>query len=170
MKYIIQDYKAITGGKGILENLKTCIKAEFLAVFVFRLYSALYWIKPLRPISYFFYQVSKILFSVDIHPMAKIGPGFVIAHLGSIVIGGHSVVGNNVSVNSCVTLGEARLGEGMPKVENNCYISTGAKLLGNIVVKEGSVIGANAVVVKSFDEAGTIVGIPAILKKNKCLL
>lgn len=146
------------------KRVKTFLRAEFWAVFAFRVYSSLYSIGILKMLGYMSYQISKLIFNMDIHPKAKIGNGFAIAHLGGIVIGGHAIMGNNCTINSCITLGEARPGEGMPTVGNHCYISTGAKLLGAITIQDNSIVGANAVVVSSFDKSGTIIGIPAKLR------
>lgn len=144
-------------------RLKTLLRAEYWAVLSTRLISSLYNNRIFKIIGYLLYQISKIIFNIDIHPKAKIGNGFVIAHLGGIVIGGHTIMGDNCTVNSCITLGEARPGQGMPIIGSNCYISTGAKVLGAITIHDNSIVGANAVVVTSFDKPGTIVGIPAKL-------
>ena len=49
-----------------------------------------------------------------------------------------------------------------PRIGNNVDMGVGAKVLGGIPIADDIKIGANAVVTKSFNEAGiTIVGIPA---------
>ena len=49
-----------------------------------------------------------------------------------------------------------------PRIGDNVYIGPGAKLYGPIVVGDNCVIGANAVLTKSFPEAGLILaGVPA---------
>ena len=47
------------------------------------------------------------------------------------------------------------------------WIGPGAKLYGDIKIATGCAIGANAVVNKSFNERGTIVGVPARMINNK---
>jgi serine acetyltransferase len=58
-------------------------------------------------LGFIMYQRAKRLYHADISPSAIIGPGFQISHLGGIVIGGHVTIGSKVSINSCVTIGEA---------------------------------------------------------------
>lgn len=50
----------------------------------------------------------------------------------------------------------------MPVIGDNCFICTGAKILGAVHLGNNVVVGANAVVVKSFlDDNVTIAGVPA---------
>ena len=49
-----------------------------------------------------------------------------------------------------------------PKIGNNVFIATGAKIIGNITIADGVAIGANAVVVKDILEPNTSWGgVPA---------
>ena len=108
------------------------------------------------------------IFSVDIHPMAKIGKGIMIDHAHSIVIGETAVVGDNVSMLHSVTLGGTGKDKGdrHPKVGNNVLIGAGAKILGNIKIGDNSRVGAGSVVLKSVPSGCTVVGVPA--KTVKC--
>lgn len=52
--------------------------------------------------------------------------------------------------------------DGFPIIGNNVDIGVGAKIIGPVRIADDIRIGANAVVVNSFDEPGiTIVGVPA---------
>ncbi len=51
--------------------------------------------------------------------------------------------------------------EQMPVLKDFVYVSTGAKLLGGIVIGERCIVGANSVVINSFNQDSVIVGIPA---------
>jgi serine O-acetyltransferase len=137
--------------------------SEYGAVFRYRIYNKLSKSKYrlVRITGYILWEKAKRKYGIDIHPVTNIGKGFQILHLGNIVIGGKVIVGDYVKVNSGVTLGEKHPGGGMPIVGNNVYIGTGAKLLGNIYIGDGSIIGANAVVTESFSDKSIIVGIPA---------
>jgi serine O-acetyltransferase len=56
---------------------------------------------------------------------------------------------------------------GVPLIENNCFIGTGAKLLGHITVGPDAIVGANAVVLIDVPERSCAAGIPAkIVKTN----
>lgn len=83
-----------------------------------------------------------------------IGSGSKIAYRGmSVVIHKDSKIGKNCIIGTCVTIGgnkkPSTIGMGgVPIIEDNCYIATGAKILGKIIIGEGSFIGANAVVTR----------------------
>jgi serine O-acetyltransferase len=48
-----------------------------------------------------------------------------------------------------------------PKLGNNVFVGTGAKLLGPIQVGSGANIGANAVVIHDVEPNTSVVGVPA---------
>jgi serine O-acetyltransferase len=99
---------------------------------------------------------------VEIHPAAKLGPGFFIDHGMGVVIGETAEVGADVTVYQGVTLGGTGFvtGKRHPTVEDNVTIGSGAKLLGPITVGHGSKIGANTVVIHNVPPNSTVVGIP----------
>jgi serine O-acetyltransferase len=91
---------------------------------------------------------------IDIHPGARIGPGFFIDHGTGVVIGETCVIGSNVRIYQAVTLGAKRftsdaeglLHKGLPRhpvVEDDVVIYAGASVLGRITIGRGSVIGGN---------------------------
>lgn len=85
-----------------------------------------------------------------------------IAHYGSIVVNSTAQIGNNCRIHSCVNIGVQKDGSRAPIIGDNCYIGPGAKIFGDIVIGNNTTIGANAVVCKSFEGNGTLVGVPAI--------
>lgn len=97
------------------------------------------------------------------------GPGVAIVHYGLLVINPTTRIGRNCRVHAGVNIGgaayfvdsaEAHLHS--PRIGDNVYIGPGAKLYGPIVIGDNCVIGANAVVTRSFEEAGlTLAGVPA---------
>ena len=98
------------------------------------------------------------------------GPGLSIAHRGTIVVNGGARIGANCRIHVDVNIGtEAGKSDSAPTIGDNCYIGPGAKIFGPIEIGSGSVIGANAVVNKSFPGGNqTLGGIPAkvISQKN----
>ncbi|MBQ5951110.1 MAG: hypothetical protein IJL66_03045 [Lachnospiraceae bacterium] len=70
-------------------------------------------------------------------------------------------VGENCWINQQVTVGY-RDQTKAPVIGNNVMITCGAKVLGNITVGDGAVIGANAVVVKDVEPGAVMGGIPAV--------
>lgn len=95
-------------------------------------------------------------------PINVFGPGLSIAHSGAIVVNSAAKVGKNCRLHECVNIGATNGSAAAPQIGNNVFIGSGAKIIGNISVADDVAIGANAVVVKSIDEAGvTYGGIPA---------
>ena len=107
-------------------------------------------------------RISEV-FAVDIHPAASIGKGILIDHATSVIIGETAVVGDDVSMLHEVTLGGTgkESGDRHPKVGNGVLIGAGAKILGNIIIGEGSKIAAGSVVLKEVPPHSTVAGIPA---------
>jgi len=112
-----------------------------------------------------FYLQSRIseLFSVDIHPAARIGSGVFIDHAHGIVIGETAVVEDDVSMLHSVTLGGTGKdrGDRHPKIRRGVLIGAGAKVLGNIEVGEEARIAAGSVVLASVPARCTVAGVPA---------
>ena len=94
-------------------------------------------------------QYSRV-FSVDIHPAAKIGREIMFDHGSGIVIGETAEIGDNGSLLHNVTLGGSgkETGDRHPKVGRGVMIGAGAKILGNIVVGDCARIAAGSVVLK----------------------
>ena len=91
----------------------------------------------------------------------EIGGGLYIQHGFATMIAARSI-GENCWINQQVTVGYTS--KGCPVIGNNVMITCGAKVLGDITVGDGAIIGANAVVVKSNpDNAITLAGVPAKL-------
>lgn len=97
------------------------------------------------------------------------GPGVAIVHYGLLVIDPTTRIGKNCRIHMGAHIGGAAMfvpaGEEhkySPRIGDNVYIGPGAKLYGPIRIGDNCVIGANAVVTKSFEEAGlTLAGVPA---------
>lgn len=88
--------------------------------------------------------------------------GLVIHHNGNIVINGGAKIGKNCKLHGDNCFGNSKAGSSMPKLGDNVDIGVGAKILGDVTIANGIIIGANAVVTKSFIEENiTIAGVPA---------
>jgi serine O-acetyltransferase len=97
-------------------------------------------------------------------PPNVFGPGLAIAHRGTIVVNDHARVGKNCRLHVCVNIGTSAGApdDVAPRIGDNVYIGPGAKIFGAIEIADDIVIGANAVVNRSFLEKGiTIAGVPA---------
>lgn len=88
--------------------------------------------------------------------------GLSLPHYGTIVISKQAKIGKNCRIHICVNIGASGGLSGAPKIGDNVYIGPGAKIFGDIHIGDNNYIGANAVVNKSFEETGIIIGgIPA---------
>ncbi|MFB9901245.1 serine O-acetyltransferase [Cerasicoccus arenae] len=112
-----------------------------------------------------FYLQSLIseVFTVDIHPAARIGSGILLDHATSFVAGETALIEDDVSILHEVTLGGTgkEKGDRHPKVRHGVLIGAGAKLLGNIEIGACAKIGAGSVVLSDIPPHSTAVGVPA---------
>ncbi len=123
------------------------------------------WQQDRKWMALFFQSRVSQLFSVDIHPAARMGRGIMLDHGTGIVIGETAVVEDDVSIMQDVTLGGTgkEAGDRHPKIRRGVLLSLGAKILGNIEIGEYSRVGAGSVVLKSIPAGCTAVGVPAKL-------
>lgn len=108
---------------------------------------------------------------IEIHPGATIGKNLFIDHGMGVVIGETAIIKDNVTLFHGVTLGGTgkEKGKRHPTVNDNAYIGSGAKILGNITIGKNAKIGANAIVLDDVDDDTTVVGIPKrkVIKNKK---
>ncbi|MFO7855904.1 MAG: serine O-acetyltransferase [Paracoccaceae bacterium] len=134
----------------------------FLAVQAYRVAHRL-WRTDRRDLAYVFQMRASEMFSIDIHPNARVGRGIMIDHAHAIVIGETATLGDNCSLLHSVTLGGTgkEHGDRHPKVGNGVLIGAGAKILGNIKVGSCSRIAAGSVVLQDVPSCKTVAGVPA---------
>ena len=95
-------------------------------------------------------------------PLNVFDSGLSIAHRGTIVVNGNSKIGKNCRIQESTTIGTTNGSNKAPKIGNNVFIGSGARIIGDIIIADEIAIGANAVVNKNFTEKGiTIAGVPA---------
>ncbi|MFG1342097.1 serine O-acetyltransferase EpsC [Xanthobacter autotrophicus] len=105
--------------------------------------------------------LSCILFSSEFALGAEVGGGLYVPHPFGIVVGA-AKLGRNVTLLQNVTIGrKSRRDSCDPVIGDRVAIYSGAALLGSITIGTGSVIGANAVVVKDVPPGATAIGVPA---------
>ncbi len=115
-------------------------------------------------------RISIVLNSIEISPKAKLAKSVVISHGLGTVIGQGVTIGDNVWIRQNVTIGqkysEIDSLNIYPTIKNNVQIGSGAVILGDIVVGENVIIGANSVVTKSIPDNCIVAGVPCkIIRK-----
>lgn len=162
MKNLRQDYRAykMNFWKATVGMLTL---STFWLVVMYRTASWLYSKKiPLVP--YMIKAAGVSLFSADISPAARIGPGFRIAHSVGIVIGPGVIAGENLELFQNATLGGRNREKNnvfFPILGDNVTIFTGAVVIGPIRIGDNVCIGANSVVIHDVKANVVVAGAPA---------
>lgn len=95
-------------------------------------------------------------------PPNVFGPGLSIAHIGTIAVNDKAIVGENCRIHEGVTIGATNGERKAAVIGDNCFIGSGAKIIGSVKIVNNVAIGAGTVVVKDFPQNTiTIAGVPA---------
>lgn len=94
------------------------------------------------------------------------GGGVRINHIGTIVVNPKARIGEWCDIHIGVNIGQDVYGN-VPIIGNDVYIGPGAKIFGNIEIGNNTMIGANAVVNKSFSDNVVLAGVPAKVMSEK---
>lgn len=100
-------------------------------------------------------------FDVSLHVFGK---GLCIVHWGSIVVSPKARVGEFCRIHPGTTIGEEK--DEAPVIGDRVYIGPGVRIIGGVRLGNDVVIGANAVVNKSFEDDSVLVGVPAAQTKR----
>jgi serine O-acetyltransferase len=107
-------------------------------------------------------------FACDMARRLTIGGGLFVPHPTGIVVGADVVIGRDVSLLHQVTIGRVRPEtHTAPRIGDGAYLSPGVKIMGEIAIGEGAMIGANSVVLKDIPAHSVAVGSPARIVKKK---
>ena len=171
-EYIKRDFQAVferdPAATSKLEVIFTY--PGFHAIFFHRISHAL-WKKGVPFLPRLLSHIVRMFTGIEIHPAAKIGPGFFIDHGMGVVIGETTEIGENCLLYQGVTLGGTgkEKGKRHPTLGNNVVVGAGAKVLGAIRIGNYVKIGANAVVLRSVPDYSIVVGVPGRVIKRKVL-
>jgi len=142
------------------------------SIIYYRVARALYLLpSPLRqivaPVRLVFKRLIQIITGTDISERADIGPGFFIAHNGTLVIGAGTKAGRNFFVRQGVTIGGDSFNTGHPQFGDNVMIGANAVVVGAVNIGSYVIIGANAVVTRDFPSDCVVAGVPAKIIPDK---
>jgi serine O-acetyltransferase len=153
------------------DSVRTLIRGllsqGFQALLVYRIFRWFYERRiPTQPLRFFVERFVEIITGISIPAQARIAKGLRIHHFGGIIVHSEAVIGENCTLYHGVTLGDLGGRGGVPRLGNRVLIGAGAKLIGEIVIEDDCVIGANAVVLVSVPAGCIAVGVPAVAKKS----
>lgn len=119
------------------------------------------WLAPQRPLYKVLNILAETVMKVSISPQAVVGNDVWLAPVGNIIIGVRARVGDGCFLHGYNTLGYMDNSDILPTVGNGVHVGPGAMLIGPITVPDNTVIGPNAVVVRTIPAAGAFAGAPA---------
>ncbi|MCE4266483.1 serine O-acetyltransferase [Rhodococcus sp. ACPA4] len=136
------------------------------AIWSHRIAHKLWAVPALRGPARVLSQLTRFATGIEIHPGATIGRRFFIDHGMGVVIGETAEIGNDVMLYHGVTLGGRSLEQVKrhPTLGDRVTVGAGAKILGPVLIGEGSAIGANAVVTRDVPADSIATGIPAVAR------
>jgi len=152
-----QDAEAAYAGDPAAQNLQEVVLAYpgFFGVAVYRIAHFLQSL-GIATLPRLFSEHAHEKTGIDIHPAATIGRSFFMDHGTGIVIGGTSVIADNVKIYQGVTLGALSVDKSLattkrhPTIEERVVIYAGATILGGeTIIGRNSVIGGNTWIVES---------------------
>lgn len=99
---------------------------------------------------------------------AKIDESVKFIHPVGLVIGADAIIEEHCTILHHVTIGTHFNcdDERMPRVKRNTMIGAGAKIIGDIVIGENCIVGANAVVTKSVPDNSVVTGANIVRKRD----
>ncbi|MBS6375007.1 MAG: hypothetical protein KH431_10425 [Erysipelotrichaceae bacterium] len=105
-------------------------------------------------------------YNIYIHAQATIDIGLRFGHANGVIIGRGVNIGKNCMIYQQVTIGTKQYEENIsldsyPTLENNCILYAGCKVIGPIHLEQGTIVGANAVLLQDTQKNGIYGGIPA---------
>ena len=102
---------------------------------------------------------------INIPSETHIDKGLFIGHLGRIVIHPEAKLGKNINLSAGITIGQANRGKmkGVPTIQDNVWIGTGAVIVGNITIGTDVIIAPNAFVNTDIPSHSIVIGNPAVI-------
>lgn len=114
--------------------------------------------KSLNPLWYAYklvYVFQLFILKIELPHSVVIGKNFFLAHPYGLVIGGNTIIGDNVKIGPWVVIGH-NFDKKNPVIGNNCYIAPHSCILGGISIGDNSIIGAGSIVTRDIQEGSVV--------------
>jgi serine O-acetyltransferase len=149
-----------TGGRAVLKTVLTNDSFPILLLWRLRRFALRFHVPLLNHLGR---RVQTVVFGIEIGKDVTLGHGIYFVHPIGIVVGGRAALGDRVKLMGSNTIGAARedVEEASPVLGSDVVVGCGARVLGDVHVGEGALIGANAVVLASVPARASAVGVPA---------
>lgn len=163
-KIFTQDLSRYSAKDSFAKSLKiVIISSGATAVLLYRI-QCFFYNHGCLLLAYATHRANLIFYGIDIVPGAQIGPGLRIEHPNGIVIGGKVRIGKNFTILQNVTLGtrhvdSANYDDKFPMIGDDVIIGCNSSVLGGVLVKNKSVIGAHSLVLKDVEEGSKVFGL-----------
>lgn len=106
---------------------------------------------------------------IEIDPSVPIGKGFALGHAYCITVNPNARIGENVTLQKGVTIGQENRGKrkGAPILGNNIWVGVNASLIGHIKIGNNVLIAPNTFVNCDVPNNSVVFGNPCIIKHNE---
>jgi serine O-acetyltransferase len=112
-------------------------------------------------------HIIRLVYAARIPAEADIDPSVHFSHNAlAVVVTKKASIGARCQIGMHVLLGSSWPLEGGPRLEPDVVVMSGAKVIGPVTIGRGSVIGANAVVLRDVPPHALVVGVPGVVKKT----
>ena len=160
---ILNDIRAkarwLYGSDSALYFVRACLSDATLSMVLYRSMAFCHKFSLLMPFAFIFHKLNAVICGCVIGVRAKFGNNFIILHSVGVVVNSAVNAGDDVVLESGVVIGAEK---GLsPQIGHRVFFGAGAKVVGNLIVENDVVIGANAVVVKDVKTKTVVGGIPA---------
>ncbi len=103
--------------------------------------------------------LGRVLSGIEIYYSAEIGKAFLVHHGVGTVIAARCRIGDHVTIYQNVTLGDKDCKR--PTIGDGVTVFGGSRILGDITVGEGAIVGTNSVCLKDVPAGSIVAGAPA---------
>lgn len=156
------DYNRYFPDKDIVKE-KLFSRLELLGILLYRIARS-YYVNNKEDVALHYSNLGRIISGFEIFYSAEIGKGIKINHGLGTVIGARCKIEENALVHQNITFGDRN--GGRPVLLDNVTVYAGAKVLGDIICGNNSVIAANCVCLIDVPDNRVIAGVPGVIKSK----